>query len=243
MRSIADLLREHPFFAGLDEATVRPARGLRAQRPLPGRRATSSTRASRPTGFFVAATRAGRARRARARAAGDRVVDTVEAGEVVGWSWLVPPYRWFFDARAVDGGLGGQRRRACLRAKCDEDPALGYALMQRVAAGDVPAAAVGPGAAARPVRGRPCRLTGRGAAAGRAATRGCRARSGSSRPPGHARHGDPRAASRWTAAACPFAPGQFTMLQAFGVGEVPISISGDPGRPDRLVHTSATSAG
>jgi NAD(P)H-flavin reductase len=35
----------------------------------------------------------------------------------------------------------------------------------------------------------------------------------------------------------PFAPGQFTMLQAFGVGEVPISISGDPAAPDRLVHT------
>jgi NAD(P)H-flavin reductase len=35
----------------------------------------------------------------------------------------------------------------------------------------------------------------------------------------------------------PFAPGQFTMLQAFGVGEVPISISGDPGQPGRLVHT------
>jgi len=34
-----------------------------------------------------------------------------------------------------------------------------------------------------------------------------------------------------------FAPGQFTMLYAFGVGEVPISISGDPSRPDRLVHT------
>ncbi|TMC12350.1 MAG: Ni/Fe hydrogenase subunit gamma [Chloroflexi bacterium] len=32
-------------------------------------------------------------------------------------------------------------------------------------------------------------------------------------------------------------PGQFNMLYAFGVGEVPISISGDPGRPDRLVHT------
>ncbi len=34
-----------------------------------------------------------------------------------------------------------------------------------------------------------------------------------------------------------FAAGQFTMLQAFGVGEVPISISGDPGRPGLLVHT------
>ncbi|HEX9865709.1 MAG TPA: FAD/NAD(P)-binding protein [Acidimicrobiia bacterium] len=34
-----------------------------------------------------------------------------------------------------------------------------------------------------------------------------------------------------------FAPGQFTMLYVFGVGEVPISISGDPHRPEILVHT------
>lgn len=34
-----------------------------------------------------------------------------------------------------------------------------------------------------------------------------------------------------------FAPGQFNMLYAFGAGEVPISISGDPARPARLVHT------
>jgi NAD(P)H-flavin reductase len=35
----------------------------------------------------------------------------------------------------------------------------------------------------------------------------------------------------------PFAPGQFNMLYVFGVGEVPISISGDPARPEILVHT------
>jgi NAD(P)H-flavin reductase len=34
-----------------------------------------------------------------------------------------------------------------------------------------------------------------------------------------------------------FTPGQFTMLMAFGVGEVPISISGNPHAPGRLVHT------
>ncbi len=36
----------------------------------------------------------------------------------------------------------------------------------------------------------------------------------------------------------PFAPGQFNMLYVFGVGEVPISISGDPAQPHRLVHTT-----
>src|SRR5690348_7968518 len=34
-----------------------------------------------------------------------------------------------------------------------------------------------------------------------------------------------------------FAPGQFNMLYRFGLGEVPISISGDPAKPDALVHT------
>jgi NAD(P)H-flavin reductase len=34
-----------------------------------------------------------------------------------------------------------------------------------------------------------------------------------------------------------FAPGQFNMVYAFGVGEVPISISGDPAKPEKLIHT------
>jgi NAD(P)H-flavin reductase len=36
----------------------------------------------------------------------------------------------------------------------------------------------------------------------------------------------------------PFEAGQFNMLYVFGLGEVPISISGDPGSPDKLVHTT-----
>jgi NAD(P)H-flavin reductase len=42
---------------------------------------------------------------------------------------------------------------------------------------------------------------------------------------------------RSSAEAFRFAPGQFNMLYRFGVGEVPISISGDPTRPLPLVHT------
>ncbi|MCO6442157.1 MAG: hypothetical protein J5I81_14015, partial [Nitrococcus mobilis] len=39
------------------------------------------------------------------------------------------------------------------------------------------------------------------------------------------------------AAGRPFAPGQFNMLYVFGVGEIPISLSGDPANPHRQVHT------
>ena len=39
---------------------------------------------------------------------------------------------------------------------------------------------------------------------------------------------------------CEFAPGQFNMLYAFGIGEIPISISGDPTDPEVLIHTIRT---
>ncbi len=36
----------------------------------------------------------------------------------------------------------------------------------------------------------------------------------------------------------PFSAGQFNMLYVFGVGEVPMSITGDPGKPDSVIHTT-----
>jgi CRP/FNR family cyclic AMP-dependent transcriptional regulator len=66
-------------------------------------------------------------------ARGAAVIETIEAGEVVGWSWLFPPYRWHFDARALTQLRATAFDGACLRGKCDEDPALGYELMSRFA--------------------------------------------------------------------------------------------------------------
>jgi len=62
------------------------------------------------------------------------VIETVGPGDVVGWSWLVPPYRWHFDARAVDSVGAIAVDGVCLRDKAEADPTLGYALMKRVAA-------------------------------------------------------------------------------------------------------------
>ncbi len=52
-------------------------------------------------------------------------------GDFVGVSWLVPPYRWSFDARAVTDVQALAFDARCLRDKCDADHDLGYALMQR----------------------------------------------------------------------------------------------------------------
>jgi CRP-like cAMP-binding protein len=62
---------------------------------------------------------------------GGLIVDSADPGEVVGWSWLFPPYRWHFDARAADEVRAIAFDGECLRGKCDEDTRLGYELMQR----------------------------------------------------------------------------------------------------------------
>jgi CRP-like cAMP-binding protein len=66
-------------------------------------------------------------------ARGELTIETIEAGEVLGWSWLFPPYRWHFDGRALSQVRATAFDGACLRGKCDDDPVLGYDLMKRFA--------------------------------------------------------------------------------------------------------------
>lgn len=60
-------------------------------------------------------------------------LDTVGPGELTGWSWLMPPYRWHFTGRAIEDVRAVEFDGACLRSKFDTDPALGYALLSRFA--------------------------------------------------------------------------------------------------------------
>ena len=66
-------------------------------------------------------------------ARGPVTIETLEAGEVLGWSWLFPPYHWHFDARALSPVRATSFDGACLRGKCENDPRLGYDLMSRFA--------------------------------------------------------------------------------------------------------------
>ena len=58
-------------------------------------------------------------------------IETIDDGGLVGWSWLVPPFRVELDARALGNVHTIAFDAACLRGKADEDPALGYELMRR----------------------------------------------------------------------------------------------------------------
>ena len=60
-------------------------------------------------------------------------IQTVESGELIGWSWLVPPYKYRFGARVVQNSELMVMDGEDLRYQCERDPRLGYELMKRVA--------------------------------------------------------------------------------------------------------------
>lgn len=62
---------------------------------------------------------------------GTLVVETLERDDVLGWSWIVPPYRWRFDAVAASLIRAVSFDGACMRGKFDADPRLGYELLLR----------------------------------------------------------------------------------------------------------------
>ena len=62
---------------------------------------------------------------------GPVTIRNVGKGEVLGWSWLIPPYHWHFDGRALDTTIAIALDGKCLRGKCENDHHLGFELLKR----------------------------------------------------------------------------------------------------------------
>lgn len=61
------------------------------------------------------------------------LIQTIGAGDVLGWSWLFPPYNWHFNARAVKPTHAIFIYGTRVRELCENDRDLGYELMKRTA--------------------------------------------------------------------------------------------------------------
>lgn len=59
-------------------------------------------------------------------------VDLIGPGEMVGWSWLVPPHNWRFNCRAMEPVEALAFDAEWLRDKCDQDHELGYHLLKHL---------------------------------------------------------------------------------------------------------------
>ena len=56
---------------------------------------------------------------------------TLGEGDILGWSWLFPPYRWKFSAKTIDPTRAFAMDGHCLRDKAEQDHDLGYELLKR----------------------------------------------------------------------------------------------------------------
>ena len=129
MKSIEELVLEHPFFEDIDLADGRVIAGCARNVVFkPGE--LMFKEGERADWFYCI--RSGRLARIDAEGlAVGRMELQRQAGDVAGWSWIVPPYRWYCDARAVDEVHALQFDGACLRGKMEEDVHLGYTLYKR----------------------------------------------------------------------------------------------------------------
>ena len=131
-RTIAEVLGETGIFAGLDSAQRELIAGCGRLVALEPGQALFAEGEDAEVFFLL---RHGRvALELSAPGRGQMTLSTHGPGEVVGWSWLFPPYRWHFDGRVTERGSAIAFDGACLRGKAEADHDLGYELMRRFAA-------------------------------------------------------------------------------------------------------------
>jgi len=131
MRTIAEYLGDHPFFADLDAASVQQLAACARNDHL--RAGEYLFREGGSAEHFYVIMRGRIAIELYTANTGPHVLETAVEGEVLDWPWLIPPYQWLFDARAVEPTSVVSLESACLRGKCDDDPRLGYEFALRVA--------------------------------------------------------------------------------------------------------------
>ncbi len=123
------LICEHPFFAGMAQEHCELIGGC--ARNVRFDKGQYLFREGQPADEFFLIRHGRVALEIMAPGRGPLRFLTVNAGEIAGESWLVPPYRWIFDAQALELTRALSIDARCLREKCEDDHDLGYVMMKR----------------------------------------------------------------------------------------------------------------
>jgi CRP/FNR family cyclic AMP-dependent transcriptional regulator len=125
------LLGQHPFLAGLPDAHMQTLVGCASNvRFVEG--SVIIREGELANKFYLI--RTGRvALEMEVSGRGAVRIQTTGPGEILGWSWLISPFRWHFSGVAVAETRAIALDGECLRNKCGDDPAFGYEMLQRLA--------------------------------------------------------------------------------------------------------------
>ncbi len=131
METLERIIADHPFFAGLNPEFVALMVGCASN--VVFKAGTYILKEGDPANTFYLI-RAGKvAVEVVAPQHKPIIVSTLEVGELLGWSWLMPPFQWKFHARAVSDVRAIALDGKCLRTKCEENHDLGYEVLKRFA--------------------------------------------------------------------------------------------------------------
>jgi CRP-like cAMP-binding protein len=129
MDSLKPLLAEHPFFAGLGDHVIDLIVGCASNARFDA--GEFLIREGEEANQFYMIRHGRVAVEIVSPERGPIQIETLGPGEILGWSWLIPPYYWVFDARAVELTRAIALDGRCLRTKCEEDHDVGYQLLKR----------------------------------------------------------------------------------------------------------------
>lgn len=131
METLEHIIAQHPFFAGLDPGYLRLFVGCASNRRFKAGGYILKEGCEANEFYLI---RSGKvALEIFPPQRQPIVVETLGDGEILGWSWLLPPYVWKFHARAVEDTAAIALDGKCLRTKCEENHDLGYELLKRFA--------------------------------------------------------------------------------------------------------------
>jgi CRP-like cAMP-binding protein len=128
MEGLERIVREHPFFSGMKEEFLELISGCAKNVRFEAGQYVFHE--GQPADQFYLL-RSGRVAIQLSAPERTLTVQTVGEDEIVGASWLVSPYRWGFDAKALELSRAIAMDAACLRGKCEGDHDLGYEMMKR----------------------------------------------------------------------------------------------------------------
>ncbi len=131
METLEPLLKVHPFFKDLDPRFITLLVGCASNRAYA--RGAFLTRAGEEANAFFLIRQGMVSIETSADGDTPIVLQTADEGDILGWSWLVPPYFWHFDARAVEDTRVFVLDGICIRQKCEANHTLGYELLKRFA--------------------------------------------------------------------------------------------------------------
>jgi CRP/FNR family cyclic AMP-dependent transcriptional regulator len=129
MEGLERIVGEHPLFAGLGQEFIALAAGCAKNVRFDADQFLF--RADDPADWLYLIRHGRVALEVVTPARGAVQFQTIGEGELVGLSWLLPPYRWGYDARAMELTRAIALDARCLRDKCEADHNLGYALLKR----------------------------------------------------------------------------------------------------------------